>query len=135
MMKKFLEEFKAFALKGNMVDMAIGMIIATAFSSLVKSLTETIINPLVGLLFQVNLDGVGLRVLFGEKEVFFAFGTFISAIINFIILAFVLFCILKIVNRFRKKNESQPKAPSTNEILTEILDEIKASKSEDSKEI
>lgn len=134
-MKKFLEEFKAFALKGNMVDMAIGMIIATAFSSLVKSLTETIINPLVGLLFQVNLDGVGLRVLFGEKEVFFAFGTFISAIINFIILAFVLFCILKIVNRFRKKNESQPKAPSTNEILTEILDEIKASKSEDSKEI
>lgn len=131
-MKKFLEEFKAFALKGNMVDMAIGMIIATAFSALVKSLTETIINPFIGLLFQVNLDKVGLKIAFGEKEVFFAFGTFVSAVINFIILAFVLFCFLKIANRFKKK-PLPPPAPTTNEILTEILDEVKTLKLENSK--
>lgn len=129
-MKKFLEEFKSFAIKGNMIDMAIGMIIATAFSSLVKSFTETIINPLIGLIFQVNLDGIGVRVMFGEKEVFFAFGTFIGAIINFIILAFILFCFVKIASKFKKKEEAKPSAPTTNELLTQILDELKEVKTD-----
>ena len=63
--------------------------------------------------------------MLGGKEVFFAFGTFISAVINFIILAFVLFCFLKIANRFKKKEEVKTPTPTTNEILTQILDEIK----------
>ena len=94
-MKKFIEEFKAFALRGNVMDMAIGVIIGGAFTSIVTSLTENIINPILGLFggtdlsgFVLNLGGVELR-----------YGAFITAIINFLIMAFVLFCLLKAVNK------------------------------------
>ena len=92
-MKKFIEEFKAFALRGNVMDMAIGVIIGGAFTSIVTSLTENLINPILGLLggtdlsgFVLNLGGVELR-----------YGAFITSIINFLIMAFVLFCLLKAV--------------------------------------
>ena len=94
-MKKFFEEFKAFALRGNVMDMAIGVIIGGAFTSIVTSLTENLINPILGLFggtdlsgFVLNLGGVELR-----------YGAFITSIINFLIMAFVLFCLLKAVNR------------------------------------
>lgn len=131
-MKKFFEEFKKFAFKGSMLDMAVGVLIGGAFSTLVKSLTDNLISPLIGLLFQMNLDNVGLTVHFGEKTVFFGIGAFISSIINFLILAFVLFCILKGINKLtnpiRKKNENQieEKKPTTEELLTEILETMKA---------
>ncbi|MGN0984531.1 MAG: large conductance mechanosensitive channel protein MscL, partial [Gemmiger sp.] len=115
-MKKFLEEFKAFALKGNVMDMAIGVIIGGAFQTIVSALTESLINPLIGLLFQMNLDGVGLTLAFGDKTVFFGFGAFVSAVINFLILAFVLFCLLKAVHRMmelgKKKEEPAPAKPA-----------------------
>ena len=110
-MKKFLEEFKAFALKGNMMDMAIGVLIGGAFSTLVTSLTDNIIN-------HINLG----------------IGAFISAVINFIILAFVLFCMLKAMNKLMNlgKHEEEkpaepeaPKAPTQEELLTEILAVLK----------
>ena len=92
-MKKFIEEFKAFALRGNVMDMAIGVIIGGVFTSIVTSLTENLINPILGLFggtdlsgFVLNLGGVELR-----------YGAFITAIINFLIMAFVLFCLLKAV--------------------------------------
>lgn len=109
-MKKFIEEFKAFALRGNVMDMAIGVIIGGAFTSIVTSLTENLINPILGLFggtdlsgFVLNLGGVELR-----------YGAFITSIINFLIMAFVLFCLLKAVNKLtalgksRKHPQSRP---------------------------
>ena len=132
-MKRFLNDFKAFALKGNVMDLAIGVMIGGAFQSIVSALTENLINPLIGLLFQMNLDGVGLTVYFGEKTVFFGFGAFVSAVINFLIMAFVLFCLLKLVHRMMdlgKKEEepaapAAPAAPTQEELLAAILQELK----------
>ena len=106
-MKKFIEEFKAFALRGNVMDMAIGVIIGGAFTSIVTSLTENLINPILGLLggtdlsgFVLNLGGVELR-----------YGAFITSIINFLIMAFVLFCLLKAVNKLTALGK-KPEAPA-----------------------
>ena len=106
-MKKFLEEFKAFALRGNVMDMAIGVIIGGAFTSIVTSLTDNLINPFLGLFggtdlsgFVLNLGGVELR-----------YGAFITSIINFLIMAFVLFCLLKAVNKLTALGK-KPEAPA-----------------------
>ena len=110
-MKKFIEEFKAFALRGNVMDMAIGVIIGGAFTSIVTSLTENLINPILGLFggtdlsgFVLNLGGVELR-----------YGAFITSIINFLIMAFVLFCLLKAVNKLTAlgKKPGAPTEPTT----------------------
>ena len=90
-MKKFFEEFKAFALKGNMMDMAIGVIIGGAFSTLVTSLTDNLISPILGILGKVNFDAMMWDV-FGDGKLVFKYGAFITAVINFLIMAFVLFC-------------------------------------------
>lgn len=132
-MKKFLSDFKSFAVKGNVVDMAVGIIIGSAFSTLVKSLVENILNPLIGLLFQINLDKIGWNVGLGEKQVFFAVGSFVSSIINFLLLSFILFCIVRaktkindLATRGKKTEETPPQPePSTNEILADILVELK----------
>lgn len=106
-MKKFIEEFKAFALRGNVMDMAIGVIIGGAFTSIVTSLTDNLINPILGLFggtdlsgFVLNLGGVELR-----------YGAFITSIINFLIMAFVLFCLLKAVNKLTTLGK-KPEAPA-----------------------
>jgi large conductance mechanosensitive channel len=105
--KKFIEEFKAFALRGNVMDMAIGVIIGGAFTSIVTSLTDNLINPILGLFggtdlsgFVLNLGGVELR-----------YGAFITSIINFLIMAFVLFCLLKAVNKLTALGK-KPEAPA-----------------------
>ena len=119
-MKKFFEEFKAFALKGNVMDMAIGVIIAGAFSGIVTALTENIINPIIGLLFQMDLSQVVIHM--GSVDL--GIGNFISAIINFVILAFVLFTMVKAVNKMMdasKKKEEEAPAPAP-----EKSDELKA---------
>ena len=95
-MKKFIEEFKAFALRGNVMDMAIGVIIGGAFTSIVTSLTENIILSA----FVLNIGGVELR-----------YGAFITSIINFLIMAFVLFCLLKTVNKLTALGK-KPEAPT-----------------------
>ena len=122
-MKKFLEEFKAFALKGNMMDMAIGVLIGGAFSTLVTSLTDNIINPIIGILFQTDFSDVVLHLPF---DINLGIGAFI--------LAFVLFCMLKAMNKLMDlgKHEEEkpaepeaPKAPTQEELLTEILAVLK----------
>lgn len=90
-MKKFLEEFKAFALRGNVMDMAIGVIIGGAFSGIVTSLTDNLINPILNV-----LTGGATYTL---KDVSGFASSFVSAVINFIIMAFILFCLLKAVNK------------------------------------
>ena len=127
-MKKFLAEFKEFALKGNVMDMAVGVIIGGAFKGIVDALTEHIINPIIGCFTTGGLEGWTVKV--GEAEL--GIGAFIMAIINFIILAFVLFLMLKGMNKMislrKKEEEAEEEAaePSAEEkLLTEIRDLMK----------
>ena len=122
-MKKFWEEFKAFALKGNMMDMAIGVIIGGAFSTLVTSLTDNLISPILGILGKVNFDAMMWDV-FGDGKLVFKYGAFITAVINFLILAFVLFCIVK-HEEPAAEEPAAPAAPTQEELLAEILVELK----------
>ncbi len=115
-MKKFFGEFKEFISKGNVMDMAVGVIVGGAFSAIVTSLTDDIINPIIGTIFKMdfsecvaNINGAELR-----------YGAFIMAIINFIIIAFVLFLVVRGFNSLRKaedklkkKEEEAPAAPTT----------------------
>ena len=110
-MKKFLEEFKAFALRGNVMDMAIGVIIGGAFTTIVTSLTENLINPILGLAGGTDLSGFVLTL--GDIEL--RYGAFLTSVINFLIMALVLFCLLKAVNKLLsigKKPEASA-APTT----------------------
>ena len=106
-MKKFIAEFKTFALHGNMMDMAVGVIIAGAFSNIVTSLTDNFINPILSL-----VTGAATYTL---QDVAGFASSFISALVNFLIMAFVLFCLLKAVNRLASigRKEEAPAAPAT----------------------
>ena len=129
-MKKFLEEFKEFALKGNVMDMAVGVIVGGAFSSIVSALTDNILNPIIACLGGTE---IGLVTPLGNTGQVIDWGAFISAIINFLILAFVLFAILKAVNKMtsltKKEEEPEPEAehePSDEvKLLTSIAEELK----------
>ena len=107
--KKFLEEFKAFAMRGNVLDMAVGVVIGSAFTAIVNSLVNDIINPAIGLFFNADFSDVGIHI----GDVTIGVGSFINAIINFLIVAFVLFVVIKAVNALHKKPEEAPKAPTT----------------------
>ena len=127
-MKKFIAEFKEFALKGNVMDMAIGVIVGGAFKGIVDALTEHILNPIIGCFTTGGLEGWTVKI--GEAEL--GIGAFIMAIINFIILAFVLFLMLKGMNKMislrKKEEEAEEEAaePSAAEkLLTEIRDLMK----------
>lgn len=142
-MKKFLEEFKAFALKGNVMDLAVGVIIGAAFQNIVTALTENFINPLIALCTGgAGEDGVVIGGTFTINGVVFNYGAFISAIINFLIMAFILFLLIKGVNKLMtigKKKEAAAAAPAgptkDQELLMEIIDLLKAqSSSETDKE-
>ena len=108
-MKKFIEEFKAFALRGNMMDMAVGVIIGSAFSGIVTSLTDNFINPILNL--------VTGAATYNLQDVAGFASNFVSALVNFLIMAFVLFCLLKAVNKLASigKKPEAPAAPTTKE--------------------
>ena len=112
-MKKFFQEFKEFALRGNVISLAVGMIIGLAFQNVVTSLTDNILSPIIGLLVGQNLDY--LYVYF--MGVTLTYGAFITAIINFIITAFVVFLIVRAMNKLlaaseRKKKEAEEEKPT-----------------------
>lgn len=118
-MKKFMQEFKEFAVKGNMIDMAIGVIIGGAFTALVTAFTGNIVNPLLALIPGVNSLEESLKIVLkqaelnaaGEvvaEEVAIKFGAFIAAIITFLILALIVFMIVKGINKMRKEQEAAP---------------------------
>ncbi|MBO5163882.1 MAG: large conductance mechanosensitive channel protein MscL [Ruminococcus sp.] len=126
-MKKLLEEFKAFIMRGNIIDMAIGVIIGGAFSGLVTSLLDNIISPILGFFSVGGLNGLSIRILNADLR----FGAFFMDIVNFVIMAAVVFLIMKavtgIMNKFKKKEEAAPPKPSKEEeLLTEIRDLLKA---------
>ena len=114
-MKKFFDEFKAFISRGNVMDMAVGVIIGASFKAIVDSLVADIINPLLGLFGGMNFSEYKLKLI-GDATL--NYGNFITAIINFVIMAFVIFCIVKFMNgvsaKFTKKKEEEvPAAPTT----------------------
>lgn len=112
-MKKFMEEFKAFIARGNVMDMAVGIIIGGAFTSIVTSLVEDIINPLLGLFGGMNFDRLHVNLL---GEVTLNYGKFITAVVNFLIMAFIVFLLMKAVNGMGDmliKKEAEEAAPET----------------------
>ncbi len=135
-MKKFMEEFKAFALKGNVVDMAIGVIIGGAFAAITGSLVGDVITPLLAALFNSpNTDALNitLRAATEDSEaIILGLGTFVGTIINFLVIALVLFSVIKAMNKLKKKEEEKPAAPpepsAEEKLLTEIRDLLKENK-------
>lgn len=99
-MKKFLKEFKEFISRGNVMDMAVGIIIGGAFTSIVSSLVDDIINPLLGLFGGMNFDQLSINLL---GEVTLNYGRFITAVINFLIMALVIFVLIRTINRAAAK--------------------------------
>ncbi len=106
-MKNFMKEFKAFALKGNVMDMAVGVIIGGAFSAIITAFIENIINPIIGLAFQTDFSSVVIHM--GSVDL--GIGAFISAVINFVLMAFVLFVMVKAVNKAKSMAE-KPAEPA-----------------------
>jgi large conductance mechanosensitive channel len=106
-MKKFLKEFKDFALKGNVLNLAVGVIIGAAFQGVVSSLTENILSPIIGLLMRQNFDSLTLELL----GITLKYGAFITSVINFIIMAFVVFLIVKLMTRILTIGQEKPEAP------------------------
>lgn len=121
-----LSEFKAFAMKGNVVDLAVGVIIGGAFGKIVSSFNEDVITPLLlnPALKAAHLSKIEELTIFGGVK----YGMFLSAVINFIIVAFVLFILIKGMNAAKKKEEAAPVAPvgpTQEELLTQIRDLLK----------
>lgn len=117
-MKKFLKEFKEFALKGNVMDMAVGVVIGGAFTAIVTALTSSFITPLIQLITGGKAeDGSYVGGSFTINGVAFDYGSFLSAIINFLIIALVLFMVIKGINKAmtigKKKEEEAPAEPTT----------------------
>ena len=131
-MKKLLEEFKAFIVRGNVVDMAVGVIIATAFGKIVTSLVNDIFMPIIGVLIG-NMNFSDLQIKLGEsvegaEQAAIRYGMFIQEIVNFLIIALCIFMVIKVVNKLQKKNEEAPAPapePTKEEVLlTEIRDAL-----------
>ena len=128
-----LKEFKDFAMKGNLVDIAVGFVMGAAFKSVVTSFTGGIVSPLIGLIFNSNFKDLkyiakeGVANDAGEVigEVAILYGDFLTNVIDFIIVAFVMFMMIKAINKTKKKEEpapEAPKGPSQEDLLTEIRD-------------
>jgi len=117
-----LKEFKDFALKGNLIEIAVGLILALAFFAVVTSFVGDIVNPIIGAIFgQPNFDSLVIDI--GDAEI--RYGSFITVLINFLIVAFVLFLIVKAANRLMPKKEEEA-GPTEIELLTEIRDSLRS---------
>lgn len=131
----FIKEFKDFAMQGNLVDIAVAFVMGGAFGKVVTSFTEGIVSPLIGLIGGADLS----KNMFKLKEavtdasgkvtaeaVYLKWGDFVTAIINFLIVAFVMFLVIKTINSMKKKQEAAPAGPSsTDALLMEIRDSLK----------
>ncbi|MBQ8231734.1 MAG: large conductance mechanosensitive channel protein MscL [Lachnospiraceae bacterium] len=115
--KGFLNEFKKFIMRGNVMDMAVGVIVGGAFTSIVTSLNKDILTPLLGIFGGTDFSNLVLVLGSGEEAPILAYGNFITAVINFLITAFVIFCLVKGMNaigeKLKRKEEEAPAAPTT----------------------
>ena len=127
---KFINEFKTFILRGNVMDLAVGVLIGTAFQGLVKSLTDNIISPILGSFSKVNFNQFVLNI----GNLHLTYGAFITDVINFIIMAFIIFIIVKVMNKLadlgKKKDVEVKEIKKSNEekLLEEIRDLLKEKK-------
>lgn len=123
-MKKFLREFREFALKGNVMDLAVGVIIGGAFQNIVKSLTGDIISPIIGLFANTDFSNFVLKI----RGVEIKYGAFITAVINFVIMAFIIFLLIKGINKLsaisHKKEEVEEAAEPTTKKCPYCMSEI-----------
>lgn len=114
--KGLIEEFKKFIMRGNVMDMAVGVIVGGAFTSIVNSLNQDILTPILGIFGGIDFSNLSVTLGSGENAPVLAYGNFITAVINFLITAFVIFMLIKGINaindRFTKKEE-KPEAPTT----------------------
>ena len=131
-----LKEFKEFAMKGNLVDIAVGFVMGAAFNKVVASFTGGIVSPLIGMLFDSDFKALRYKLKDGTLndagemvgEVWLEYGTFLTNVIDFIIVAFVMFMVVKGVNKMKKKEEPAPEppaGPSEIDLLMEIRDSLK----------
>ena len=145
-MKKFFEEFKTFISRGNVLDMAVGVIVGGAFGAITSSLVANVITPLLAWIFGTpNTDALNITLraadeAAGTEALVLGLGTFVGAIINFLVIALVLFSVIKAMNKAkeladkRKKQEEEEAAaaeepkPTAEELLTAILEELKKDK-------
>ena len=145
-MKKFLEEFKAFVMRGNVMDMAVGVIVGGAFGAITTALVSNVVTPLLAVLFNSpNPDALNITLraadeAAGTEAIVLGLGTFLGAIINFLVIALVLFSVIKAMNKakelaesMKKKEEEEaaaeePAKPTAEELLTAILEELKSKK-------
>lgn len=125
-MKKLIAEFKTFALKGNVVDMAVGVIIGGAFGKIVSSLVNDIFMPIIGII-SGGIQFTNLSITVGESQI--KYGSFIQNVVDFLIIALVIFAFVKFVNLFHRKKEvpvPEPKKADEVILLEEILAELKS---------
>ena len=129
---KLVDEFKAFIMHGNVVDMAVGVIIGGAFSKIVTSLVNDIFMPIIGMVLG-NVDFTSLEIKLGEpvegaEQAAIRYGMFIQEIVNFLIIAFCIFMVIKLINKAKKKKDEEPAPapePTKEEVLlTEIRDAL-----------
>jgi large conductance mechanosensitive channel len=125
----FLTEFKTFIARGNVMDMAVGVIIGGAFSNITNSLVNDIVMPILGI-FTNSISFADLVVEIGPAVI--TYGNFIQAVLNFLVMAFVVFCLVRTINRFHQKKETVPAAPpappepsNEEKLLAEIRDLLK----------
>ena len=115
--KGFIAEFKKFIMRGNVMDMAVGVIVGGAFTSIVNSLNKDVLTPILGIFGGMDFSHLTITLGTSETAPVLMYGNFITAVINFLITAFVIFCIVKGMNilneRFTKKEEEKPVVPTT----------------------
>lgn len=125
-MQNFVAEFKAFAMRGNVIDLAVAVVIGAAFGKIVSSLVENIVTPLIGVLLG-GVDFSGLSVQIGESVV--KYGVFLQSIFDFIIIALAIFVAIKALSKLQKKEEAKPEAlaptPEDVMLLREIRDSLR----------
>ena len=129
-----IQEFKDFIAKGNVMDMAVGIIIGAAFTAIVTSLVDDLITPIISLFMGgIDFSSMGISLGEGEDAAVFAYGNFIMALINFLIVAWVVFMLVKAVNRAKevgtKEEETapeEPAGPTQEELLTQIRDSLQS---------
>ena len=134
-MIKMLREFKEFAMKGNLLDIAVGFVMGAAFNTLVKTFTEGVVSPLVGLIFQTDFKDLKWVLRKGSvdadgvvvPDIVLEYGAFLTATLDFIIMAFVMFMIIKGVNSLRRQKveEAVAAGPNQEELLTQIREKKK----------
>lgn len=115
-MKKFLNEFKEFIMRGNVLDLAVAVMVGAAFQSIVTSLTDNIISPVIGLFTRINFDQLSVQIPY--TDVIIKYGAFITSVINFLIMALIIFLIVKAINKimtFGRKKEEQTQEETTKE--------------------